>query len=73
MSSSKDDRSFAPNWVSRDVGLDFEYMKGVFPNISGVYSELPDDIFVTNKTVTKRDDCQRNFDVITRLIRLSGR
>jgi hypothetical protein len=71
--SSSNDRSFAPNWVSRDVGVDFEYMKGVFPLISGLESELPDDIFVTNKTLTKRDDCKRNFDVITRLIRLSGR
>jgi hypothetical protein len=65
--SSCNDRSFAPDWVSRDIGIDIEYMKNVSDNMTGVYQDLPDDKF-GGKTETTLKICESQFRIITQLI-----
>jgi hypothetical protein len=66
MSTSYNGRNFAPEWVSRDIGIDFEFIENVF-QMMGLAIDLPDDKFGGNKD-TVRDICARHFDVATQLI-----
>jgi hypothetical protein len=65
--SSYNDRSFAPEWISRDIGIDFEYMKIVHDDMSRSNTDLPDDKFGGN-TETTMEICRSDFKIITQLI-----
>jgi hypothetical protein len=65
--SSYNDRSFAPEWISRDIGIDVEYMKNVHDNMNRLNTDLPDDKFGGNIETTF-ERCRRQFKIITQLI-----
>lgn len=46
--SSYNDRSFAPAWLTMDIGIDFEYMKKVSTLLSDFSQDLPDDKYGSN-------------------------
>jgi hypothetical protein len=66
-SSSYNDRSFAPEWVTKDIGLDFEYMRNVADRMPDVSQDLPDNKFGSNAE-TILEICAREFEIITQLI-----
>ena len=67
MNSSCNNRSFAPEWISRDIGIDFEYMKQIALTMNNFTQDLPDEI-IGASTESKLETCSSSFRIIGQLI-----